>query len=445
MRHEGYEHIDDAFLSGVTSDFISSRGTDLLGRWDAHGRWCNGRLRNRIEPFSKTILSGVGTEVTSCQRDMVAFSGVNFGSQDYLSLAGHPAIRAAATEAASKFGVHSAGSAALMGNTGLSVELERQLADFLGYADCTVFPTGWGAGYGTIKTLVRPTDHIVIDVLAHACLREGARNATANVHTFPHLSNKAVERRLKRIREEDAETGILVVTETVFSMDSDVPDLAELQAICSRHRAVLMVDVAHDLGCIGPTGRGILELQGMAGRVDLVMGSFSKTFASNGGFVATNSPALKLALRYNCGPLTFTNALSPIQAAVVLEALDIVRSPEGAERRECLMTNILELRAKMEGEGFRLLGQPSAIVPVILGDSAASRLTTRYALASGGIVNLVEYPAVSRNTCRWRLQVMADHKPGDIERFVRIAVGAREQARAHLAFLGEMRTEAVPA
>lgn len=159
---------------------------------------------------------------------MIAFTGVNFGSQDYLSLAGHPAIRAAATEAASKFGVHSAGSAALMGNTGLSVELERQLADFLGYADCTVFPTGWGAGYGTIKTLVRPSDHIVIDVLAHACLREGARNATANVHTFPHLSNKAVERRLKRIREEDAETGILVVTETVFSMDSDVPDLAEL-------------------------------------------------------------------------------------------------------------------------------------------------------------------------------------------------------------------------
>lgn len=206
-----------------------------------------------------------------------------------------------------------------------------------------------------------------------------------------------------------------------------------------------MVDVAHDLGCIGPTGRGILELQGMVGRIDLVMGSFSKTFASNGGFVATNNPALKLALRYNCGPLTFTNALSPIQAAVVLEALDIVRSPEGADRRESLMANILELRGSLGGAGFKLLGRPSAIVPVILGDSAASRLTTRYALAAGGIVNLVEHPAVSRNTCRWRLQVMADHKPRDIERFVRIAVDARKEAHAHLAFLSAEKAEAVPA
>lgn len=445
MRRDDFEPIEDAFLSGVTSDYISSQGTDLLARWDGHAHWCNGRLRNGIEPFSKTILSGVGKEVTACQRDMSAFTGVNFASQDYLSLAGHPAIRAAATQAASRFGVHSAGSAALMGNTRLSVELELQLADFLGYADCTVFPTGWGAGYGAIRTLVRPTDHVLIDVLAHACLREGARNATAKVHTFPHLSNAAVERRLQRIRRDEPEAGILVVTETVFSMDSDVPDLAELQGICSRHGAILLVDVAHDLGCIGPTGRGILEWQGMVGRIDLVMGSFSKTFASNGGFVATNSPSLKLALRYNCGPLTFTNALSPIQAAVVLKALEIVRSPEGAARRECLMANILHLREMMEEAGFRLLGRPSAIVPVILGDSAASRLTTRYALATGGMVNLVEYPAVSRNTCRWRLQVMADHTPENIERFVRIAVHARENAQAHLAFLAERQAEPAPA
>ncbi len=112
--------------------------------------------------------------------------------------------------------------------------LEERLAAFLGYADCTLFPTGWGAGYGVIKALVTEQDHVLIDVLAHACLQEGARNATSKVHHFPHLSNDGVRRRLERIRQEDPQAGILVVTETVFSMDSDVPDIGGLQALCNR-------------------------------------------------------------------------------------------------------------------------------------------------------------------------------------------------------------------
>ena len=171
-----------------------------------------------------------------------------------------------------------------MGNTSLSVALEERLARFLGYEICTLFPIGWAAGYGIIKTLVRETDHVVIDILAHACLQEGARAATANVSRFPHLSTGAVEKRLKRIRDSDPRAGILVVTETLFSMDSDIPDIVALQALCRRYDATLLVDCAHDLGALGERGLGVLHAQDMVGKVDILMGSFSKTFASPGGW-----------------------------------------------------------------------------------------------------------------------------------------------------------------
>ena len=193
-----------------------------------------------------------------------------------------------------------------------------------------------------------------------------------------------------------------------------------------------MVDCAHDLGAIGPTGRGYLEIQDFVGGPDVLMGSFSKTFASNGGFVATNVRELKHGLRYACGPSTFSNAMSPVNAAVVSACIDIVQSEEGAELRRRLIENVQYLRQRLQQEQFEVLGQESAIVPVILGDNRISRLMTKYALATGGIVNLVEYPAVSRNTCRWRLQVMAFHTRTQIERFVEIAVHARQAATEEL-------------
>lgn len=355
-------------------------------------------------------------------------SGVNMANQDYLNLASHPIIQGAANRAIAEYGVHSAGSAALMGLTAPTVALERALAEFTACREATVFPTGWGAGYGLIRALVRPGDHIVIDILAHACLQEAATAATPNVHRFPHLSTDGVMRRLERLRNSDPQAGILVVTESLFSMDSDVPDLGALQLLCARYRATLMVDVAHDLGALGPTGRGALELQGMLGEVDVVMGSFSKVFASNGGFVASHHPALRHALRFGSGPQTFSNALSPVQAASVLAALEIVQSAEGVARRDRLMQNANALRAAMEQAQFKVIGEPSAIVPVIIGDDAFSRRLTAAVLAEGGIVNLVEYPAVARNACRWRLQVMADHDADDISAFVAAAIRARALA-----------------
>ena len=440
VDHTGFA-ISDLALGSSVGEQYDPKAVDLLDRWNKHQRWFDERAGASVDPYCKTTLGRIGPAGDMRTRAGKVHSGVNFASQDYLSLSSHPEIVAAANAAMEKFGVHSAGSPALMGNTALSAELEAHLAKFLGYKDSTVFATGWAAGYGIIKTLVQPHDYIVIDMLAHASLQEGARNATRNVFSVPHLSNAGVARRLEHVRRDKPEAGILVVTETVFSMDSDVPDLADLVDICRRWNATLLVDAAHDLGAMGPTGRGVIERQGLVGQIDVLMGSFSKTFASNGGYVASNHPALKLALRSSCGPLTFSNALSPVQCAIVLKALDIVQSPEGHERRERLHRNACLLRAGLKDAGFKILGEPSPIVPAILGNSALSRLATRYALDGGALVNLAEHPAVPMNACRWRLQVMADHNPVQIGRMVDVAIAARDQARISLAFRRCVQTE----
>ncbi len=420
------------FLGGDVAQYREVPGRDLLDRLNQHSIWSTARLNNSVEPYSKHTAGAIKNRCIAFDRAGRRFEGPNLASQDYLSLAGHPAIKTAAIKAVNECGVHSAGSAALMGLTEQSIALERRLAQWLGQHEATVFPTGWGAGYGIIKTLVQPTDHIVIDMLAHACLMEGARASTNNVHSFPHLSAEGLEKKLARIRAENPEAGILVVTESMFSMDADTPDLKRAAAIAHKYHATIMVDCAHDLGCLGTDGRGHLATQSALQDVDVVMGSFSKTFASNGGFVASNHPALKVALRYMCGPLTFTNALSPVQAAVVLAALDLVQSPEGVSRREKLMRNILSMRTQLTEMGFEVLGQPSPIVPVVLGNAALSRLICRFTLEGGALVNLVEFPAVSRNTCRFRLQVMADHTESDIDEFCEILYAARAKATAML-------------
>ncbi len=420
------------FLEGDVAQYRDVPGQCLLSRLVPHGNWSDARLSKKLEPYSKQTSGSITNRSRAFDRAGRCYQGPNFASQDYLSLAGHPRIKAAAVDAIEVSGVHSAGSAALMGLTTQTRQLEQNIADWFGMADATIFPTGWGAGYGIIKALVRPTDHVVIDMLAHACLMEGARAATGNVHSFLHLSSSGLEKKIARVREDHPEAGILVVTESLFSMDSDTPDLKAVAAIARKYRATLVVDCAHDLGCIGDDGLGHLSRQNALKDADILMGSFSKTFASNGGFVASNHPALKMALRYMCGPLTFTNAISPVQAAIVLEALNIVQSPEGLQRRQKLMHNICLLREKLTKMQFEVLGAPSPIVPIILGDSRLSRLICRFTLEGGALVNLVEYPAVSRNTCRFRLQVMADHTEQDINELCDIIFAARAKARRAL-------------
>ena len=405
-------------LTGSLRDYRAPTGTDLLGRISGFYDWQDLRRQYDLWPYAKSSSIAPKTHCAVLTDGGQQIEGVNFASQDYLSLSSHPAVKEAAIEAVSEYGVHSAGSAALLGNTRHSLMLEKAISEFVHGREVVLYPTGWSAGFAAIQGIVRPNDHVVLDVLAHSCLQEGARAATQNIHFHGHLNVDGLARRLKRIRSRDPENGILVVTESLFSMHSDTPDIGALRAVCDEHSAQLLVDCAHDFGCIGENGLGHMGLQNMIDKTDIIIGSFSKTFASNGGFIAIKDRSVAEYLKYFSATQTFSNALSPAQAATVLAALKIVRSDEGRQRRESLMNNILYMRASMGANGLETLGDPSPIVPVRVGAEGLARIASRELGSLGGIANLVEYPAVPQGGARFRVQVMSDHTKGDIDSFV---------------------------
>ena len=433
----------EAALTGSLRDYRTPSGPDLVGRTKPFFAWQDVRRENRLWPYARSTATAPKARCEARTDAGEAFAGINFASQDYLSLSSHPEVKAAAVDAIGEFGVHSAGSAALLGNTANSLKLETVIAEFLNGREIVLYPTGWAAGFGSVQGFVRANDHVILDVLAHSCLQEGARSATQNIHYHGHLNVEALTRKLQRIRANDHENGVLVVTESLFSMHSDTPDIGALRAVCDAYGATLLVDCAHDLGCIGEDGLGHLGLQNMLGAADIIIGSFSKTFASNGGFVAVRDRASAEYLKYYSATHTFSNALSPAQCATVLKALEIVRSEEGVALRHKLMANVLYLREQMAKVGLETLGDPSPIVPVRVGTEALGRIASREFSARGGIANLVEYPAVPQGGARFRFQVMASHSYEDIDQVVRILdaslkAGDLEYRLGHEGVAGEL-------
>lgn len=432
-----YNDVPSDALTGSMRDFRVPAGADLELRVGNFFKWQNLRRQNGLWPFSRATDFGPRTEVSASDDRGIAMEGVNFASQDYLSMSSNPEIKQTALDAIERYGVHSAGSSALVGNTTHSVALERKIADFLQMEDAVLYPTGWGAGYGVIRGLVRSSDHIVMDALSHTCLQEGANAATRNIYQFRHLDMAHCRRWLEKIRSTDTENGIMVVTEGLFSMDSDVPDLAAMQELCNEFNATLMVDVAHDLGALGPGGRGTLGTQDMLGKVDIVMGSFSKTFASNGGFVAVRERPIKEYLRFYSPTTTFSNAMSPVNAAIVLKAFEIIETAEGDQLRSELMSNVLELRRQLTEAGLDYYGEPSAIVAVKMGTEGLARLVSRRLPELGLLCNLVEYPAVGKGAARFRMQVMAKHSKQNVTDAVTRIKAARIEAEIELAAIDQ--------
>ena len=287
--------------------------------------------------FLRISLERGGTQAEALTRGREVVAGVNLATQDPLAIADHPLVRAAAVEAVERWGVHAAGPLALQGGSPPLSTLEERIAEALCCREATIFPSGWTAGYGALRALIRPTDHVVIDDNAGAGLREGAAAATANLHQMPRCTPSMLAACLAHIRTRDAQSGILVVVPTLSPVDSTVADIMGLRDECRARQANLLVDVAHDFGAIGDGGLGFLGAQAMVGEVDLVVGSLAKSFATSGGFVAAASPGIRQALAVFTTTLTHSNALSPAHAAVGLAAFDLVRSAEGVRRRGRLM------------------------------------------------------------------------------------------------------------
>ena len=429
VREWAREAKSSGALDGSTRDFLMTPARNPFARAEAFWAWNADRIDGGAFPFGKALASAPSATASLRYLDGRTHTGLNFSSQEYLSLASHPRVTKAAIDAISRLGVHSAGSTALAGNVVDGNELELEIADWLQMPHVALFPTGWAAGYGVCRGLIRPNDHIVLDVLAHNCLQEGANAATKNVHLYRHLDVSHARKQLQRIRAKDDVNGILLVTEGIFSMDADSPDIAALQALAHEYGALLVVDVAHDLGCSGPDGTGQIGVQNMLGKVDLVMGAFSKSFASNGGFVATKSQAVKEYLRYYAPSGTFSNALSPPQIAIIRECIAIIRCDEGRARRDQLFTAINALRSELQARGLTVMGQPSPIVPVLLGRDDVARVTSKLLTERGVLTNLVEYPAVSSNSARLRMQVMTDHTPAQCASAAAIIADAWAEAQ----------------
>lgn len=411
-------------LDGNVALYAQPRGPDLLRRGGTLDAWVALRARHGVWPYGRALDGPPGPVARVAAEGEEAAPGINFASQDYLSLAAHPQVHEAARRALREAGPHSAGSAILLGNTRYSQALEAALGELLGLHQLVLFPTGWAAAFGAITALVHSHDHVVIDALAHASLRQGAACATRNVLVHRHLDCDHVRELLARIRARDASNGVMVVTEGLFSMDSDSPDLPLMQHLCREYGATLLVDVAHDLGALGPGGGGVVASQRMQGKIDIVMGSFSKTFATNGGFVACAEPGARRQLQLYAGPHMFSNALSPMQAAVALAGLGIVTSTEGDALRADLMRNAIELRALLSCSGLYCLGEPSPIVPVWAGRESSARVAGMLLARDAVFANPVEFPGVPLGAARLRLQLMAGHTPDQLRRGASLVANA---------------------
>ncbi|MCP3916039.1 MAG: pyridoxal phosphate-dependent aminotransferase family protein [bacterium] len=389
--------------------YLVRTGKDIKRRGDRYAAWRAERATGGDWFYEYTLTGPAGPSVSLQDAMGRSVSALNFNSQDYLSLTSHPDVRAAVLRAVHDFGLHSAGAPMLAGNTRVSRGLEADLASWMGLGAVATFPTGWSAGFGAIAGLCCERDEIFIDELAHDCLVAGARASGAKLTPFAHndLAN------LKDCLDSSAPSGgRLVVTEALFSMNGDSPDLKGLVDLCARKQATLVLDVAHDLGAIGPRGLGEMELQGVLGQVDVVLGSFSKSFATTGGFVGSTHANLIDFLRCSAGSSRASNGASPLQSAAARAALHIIRSPQGGALRSRLAANGQLLRSALAGS--KETASPFIIHP--LEGLARGRELTGRLLDEGVIVSLIEYPAVPLQEPRWRFQLMATHTPDEIGR-----------------------------
>lgn len=415
-------------LGASSQKFLPQQGQRLDDRVAPFEAWLSAREQDRLWPYGRichtppadhvSISSGINIEPKKC---------INFGSQDYLGLARHPEVLHQAIRMIETFGVHSAGSPTLAGRTCAMQELESLIADRLHQQEAILFATGWAAGFGALSGFIRSTDTIAIDRLAHNCLIEGARHATSQIAVVRHNDLESLDQSLFAARVKNPHNGLFVVFESLYSMDSDSPDLREWMRIIKKHGAVGVMDIAHDFGAMGEQGLGILESCPVGEWPDIILGSFSKTFASNGGFVCGSRTAMRY-LRSYASPLVFSNAPSPVQVAVIRQAMDIAFSNEGDQLRAKLLANILRLRRAMESHGLTVHGTPSPIVPVSLGNEPLARLTSRYMQEIGLAANLVEFPAVPRNAARFRFQVMSSHTFEAIDQAAVMTADCRRRA-----------------
>lgn len=371
-------------------------------------------IASGIYPYFKAISTLDGPHVTIGDKDMIMV-----GSNNYLGLTTHPKVREAAMKALDKFGTSCSGSRFLNGTLDLHEELEASLARFIGKEAAQVFSTGFQTNQGVIAPLVNRGDTVIVDRLVHASIVDGVRLGFGKVRRFKHNDVQSLRRNL----EVSADSrGILVVVDGVYSMDGDLCPLPEIVAVAKEYGARIMVDDAHGIGVLGETGRGICEHFGVTDEVDLIMGTFSKSLASLGGFVAGDERVISF-IRHHSRALIFSAAMPPSAIAAVQAAVEVIETEP--EIRKNLWRNTELFLELIRSHGFLTGDTETPIIPLIVGEDFRTLIFWRRLFDEGVFTNCVLAPAVPEGQQRIRTSLMATHSAEDLEKVAEIcgAVG----------------------
>jgi 8-amino-7-oxononanoate synthase len=371
-------------------------------------------------PYFRVLTSEAGPVV-----EMEGRETIMLGSNNYLGLTGDERVKQGARDALETYGTGLTGSRLLNGTTPLHLELERELADFMGTEDAIVFTTGHQANVGCIGTILEPGDTVICDSGDHASILDGCKLSGARLRPFRHNQMPKLEKMLERAAGDGG--GVMVIVDGVFSMEGDLCDLPAIVELCGRYAARLMVDEAHAVGVLGARGAGTAELFGLEDRIDLRMGTFSKSLASCGGFIAGPADVVEY-LRIASRPFIFTASAVPAAVGAALAALRIIRA-EGLELMARLLDNAAYLR-----QGFRELGlvvvEPgrlsdgseatTPVVPVVVGEDWQAVLLWKALFDAGVYTNVAIHPAVPPGGALLRTSLMASHQRGQLDRALEI-------------------------
>ncbi len=354
--------------------------------------------------------------------EMEGQARIMLGSNNYLGLTGDERVKQGALDALNRYGTGLTGSRFLNGTIGLHLELERELAEWIGTEAAIVFTTGHQANLGALGTILAPGDTVIADSGDHASILDGCILSRAKLRAFRHNRIDLLERRLEQAQADGG--GILVVVDGVFSMEGDVAPLAEIVELCSRYGARLMVDEAHALGVLGARGAGSSELLGVEDRVDLRMATFSKSLASCGGVIAGPADVIEF-LRIQSRPFIFTASAVPAAVGAALAAVRICRSDEGRTLFAKVLDNAEYLQHGLRALGFKLV-EPTRladgteivtpVVPVVVGDDWKAVFLWKALYEAGVFVNVAIHPAVPPGGALLRTSVMATHDHQTLDR-----------------------------
>ena len=385
--------------------------TDLFSKFDPLIEMRANLLSTGVtDPFSLVMEKVLSPTVAVCNgRETILL-----GTYNYMGMTFDPDVIAAGKQALDNFGSGTTGSRCLNGTYAVHRDVEEALKDFYAMDHAMVFSTGYQANLGIISTVAGKGDYIILDIDSHASIWDGCKMGDAEVVPFKHNDIEAMEKRLKRVPQG---AGILVVLEGVYSMMGDIAPLKEMITIAKKYGAMVLVDEAHSMGFIGPNGRGVAEDQGVLDQVDFVIGTFSKSVGTVGGFCVSNHPKFEI-LRLVCRPYVFTASLPP--SVVATAAVSIGKLKHGAAKRAHLWKNSRTLHAGLKALGFTLGTETpqSAIISVIMPDLERGAGMWEALLHEGLYVNLARPPATPAGMTLLRCSLCAEHSAEQVQTII---------------------------